>query len=293
MTTFTDRRNPPLAKVLGQIRTETPRLIRDYMRSAYYGYQQRQAFDQVETYCTLIGFARTGSTMIGALLDAHPNVVIANEANDLKYVLAGYSRMQLYYLLRQSAHDFVQVKNTQRSGYSYAVPGYAQGRHDVIRVIGEKHALGTARRLFERPYLLRWLQDKVQVPVKFIHIYRNPYDCIATEMRKNGRGMKLEEVVQLYRDVNATVEWVRTRVERDSLFDLKHEDFVARPDDYMEQLFTFIGVEATPDLVQACAAIVLDKPNRSRDKVAWTPELLEEVAAEIERRPYLREYTFE
>lgn len=282
-----------ISHILRDVRKNAPGLARDYVVSAYDGYRVRHLFEQVNTYATLIGYARTGSSLLGALLDAHPNVVMGSEANDLKYVLAGFSRQQLYYLLHKSAADFAQNQAAMRSGYSYAVPGQWQGRHQEIRVIGEKHALGTALRLFVRPYLLQRLRTLVGIPVKFIHIYRNPYDCIVTETLKNRSGWSLEHNVQMYINVCDTVDWVRSQTDSNHFLDFKHEDFVADPRAQLRRLFSFIDVEVPDELIEACASIVHSKPNRTREKVEWTPALREQVEITIARWPYLHGYGFD
>ena len=40
---------------------------------------QSPNFNKLETFLLFIGYPRSGSTLIGSLLDAHPNVIIANE----------------------------------------------------------------------------------------------------------------------------------------------------------------------------------------------------------------------
>jgi len=36
------------------------------------------SFSEIETYCTFIGYSRSGHSIIAALLDAHPNIVMAH-----------------------------------------------------------------------------------------------------------------------------------------------------------------------------------------------------------------------
>jgi len=43
-------------------------------------------FDKVRTYVMFVGYPRSGHSLIGSLLDAHPNVVIAHEMDALQFV---------------------------------------------------------------------------------------------------------------------------------------------------------------------------------------------------------------
>ena len=78
-----------------------------YVASALGSLVNRRLFARVESLCLFIGYPRSGHSLIGALLDAHPNAIIADELDALKYVHAGFRRNQLFYLLlrgsRQSA----------------------------------------------------------------------------------------------------------------------------------------------------------------------------------------------
>ena len=49
-----------------------------------------------------------------------------------------------------------------------------------LQVIGDKRGVSTARSLVQQQVLYEELRLAVKVPIKFIHIYRNPYDNIAT-----------------------------------------------------------------------------------------------------------------
>ena len=56
-------------------------------------------FSGVSTYCMFIGLPRSGHTLVGVLLNAHKNAVIAHELNALKFIKRGFSKNQLFYLL--------------------------------------------------------------------------------------------------------------------------------------------------------------------------------------------------
>ena len=55
----------------------------------------------VESYCTFIGHSRSGHSLIAALLDAHPEIVVAHELRAVRYIQCGFGRDALYYLLFQ------------------------------------------------------------------------------------------------------------------------------------------------------------------------------------------------
>ncbi len=61
-------------------------LARLYPASLYKGFKNRKIFNGVETYCMFIGYPRSDHSIVGALLDAHPNIVIAHERGVPEYI---------------------------------------------------------------------------------------------------------------------------------------------------------------------------------------------------------------
>jgi hypothetical protein len=59
-------------------------LIGFYTTSLLQNRRNAEYFRGIQTYCMFVGYPRTGHSLIGSLLDAHPRVVIAHELNALK-----------------------------------------------------------------------------------------------------------------------------------------------------------------------------------------------------------------
>lgn len=53
-----------------------------------------ELFGDLETYCMFIGYPRSGHSLIGFLLDAHPSMIIAHELHVLKHINAGYGALK-------------------------------------------------------------------------------------------------------------------------------------------------------------------------------------------------------
>lgn len=250
----------------------------------------REALERVQTYCTFIGYPYSGHSLIGSLLDAHPNMVVAHELNALRYIRAGFNQQQLFYLILENSRTFT-AEGRIWNDYHYAVPNQWHGRYRDLRVIGDKKGGGSSRELQSNPELLDRLAAAIPLRRKFIHIIRNPFDNISTI---NKRMLPdLPAAVALYFRLTYAVVAVTDRLQKDDVFELKHEEFLSRPKELLNHLCRFLGEEASPDYLDDCASIVREAPNKSRTTVAWTAELKEYVQHAISHFPFLAGYSFE
>jgi hypothetical protein len=60
-------------------------LAKVFPRSLYRGSRDRRMFEQIEA-CLFIGYPRSGHSLIGSLIDAHPHAALGHELDLLKYV---------------------------------------------------------------------------------------------------------------------------------------------------------------------------------------------------------------
>lgn len=286
-----------LLKLLLKRRKKLPWPIQSKLaRLATWGTSNKFApsFSAVETYCTFIGYSRSGHSLIAALLDAHPNIVMAHELRALEYVRAGFERDALYYLLFQMTR--IRGHSWKRGGgYTYDVPGQWQGAFEKIRVIGDKHGQFTAVKLAANPELLDRLQELLEVPIKFIHVVRNPFDNIATiALRKaEGNSPDMETHIERYFKVCQSVTTVKAMVDAVDLFEIRHEDFITDPKAQLGRLCHWLGIEPSGNYLETCASIVFDSPKKSRHKVEWNEALKQKVISKIDEFPFLEGYTFE
>jgi len=71
-------------------------LFPDYLRATWKSIGSGDTCDRLEGYCMFIGYSRSGHTLVGSLLDAHPEMVIAHELDALKYIMAGFGRRTIF-----------------------------------------------------------------------------------------------------------------------------------------------------------------------------------------------------
>ena len=270
-------------------------LARRYVAASYQSRKNPALFQDVRTYCMFIGHNKSGTSMIGALLDAHPNVILADEMEALRFVSAGFSRDQVFHLLlKGSRREAMKGRVTARrlQPYSYRVPGQWQGRYSGLRVIGDSTSGSSTQRFAEDPDLLQRLHQVMRgVDVKFIQVIRNPYDPISVMMVRGKR--TFENSIENYFARCETLGELRKRLGDSSLLAVRYEDFVLHPEVNLTHLCRFLGVEPHDDYLKACTSILYKFPDQRRQMVEWDAKWIAVVRDKIEQYDFLRGYSFE
>ena len=265
--------------------------LSDYIQ--YYLYElfaQQDYFKTVEKYCMFIGYQRSGHSLFGSLLDAHPNIIMGHELNALRYLERGFSNRKIYYLLLRNSQRHA-AKGRRETKYSYEVPNQWQGKFKSIKVIGDKKGSGSTQVFYENPGILKLLKNKIDVPIKFIHMTRNPYDNISTIISKNDK--VLEHGINFYFLKCKTIKYLKTQINEEDIFEFKHESLIANPRKVLQELCIFLEVEPYDDYLNDCASIVFKSPRKTRFNIDWSAELIELVRKQIEQFEFLKGYSYE
>ena len=249
-------------------------------------------YPDLRAFCLFASYGRSGHSLVGSLLDAHPDVVIAHEANALRLVAEGMKRDELYQTLLDNSHRSFE-RGRKQSGYSYVVEGQWQGRYRTLLVIGDKSG-GRTTKLIERTGLRRFART-VGLPLRIIHQTRNPYDIIARRSLVLRDGVPKRSVAEAITDLAAMTD-VNEKLIGEGRYEvttIRHEALIADPQDELARLCEFVGVEPGPGYLDACAAIVYESPHRTRDRVEWSEADRRAVDEIIARHAFLRGYSFD
>lgn len=251
----------------------------------------RKRFKDLQFYCMFMGYPRSGHSLVGAMLDAHPDMVIAHELDALRYFRAGFGKYQLLHLLLRRSERFAK-QGSVWSGFSYAVPGQWQGRYRRLLVVGDKKGGASTRALRGDPNLLGRLCGTLGLEVRFIHVVRNPFDNVASMLGRQLGGPALTDNICLYEKLCETNARLRASL-GERLVELRHERMVADPRAALAGLCRFLGVDAPEDYLAACASVVRKTPMRTRSKIDWPAPARTRVEALIDHYPFLHGYSFE
>ncbi|BAZ43875.1 hypothetical protein NIES4102_08780 [Chondrocystis sp. NIES-4102] len=262
------------------------------VKGNYYAWKNRaywQGFDQVNSYCSFIGCGRTGHSLIGSVIDAHPDMVMSDELNVMTLIENGFSKRQIYALI--IAQSQKQAKTGREvTGYSYLVPNQWQGRFRKLKVIGDKFSTTTTAIMQQKPHLLKQLNRQFQTDIKFIHVTRNPFDIIKTFTTREG--IELKTAIQLYYLAASAIAEVKEQINHDNLLEFSHEAFIAHPSAYLTMICDFLGVESTPEYLAACSSIVYQTPHKSRYEIDWDMASIDLIDQMINKFSFLKNYSF-
>jgi hypothetical protein len=264
---------------------------------------RRDFFDELvagmTSFVAFVGYSRSGGSIVAALMDAHPELVVVHELDvfesdengDVLAELAFTSRDDLFAKLTRESNRLRNKRKGERvredgTRYysSYRVEGGSQGRSEAPRAIGTKNAVESAlvsERFGVEPF--RALERLVGLPVRFVHVIRNPYDNIATMKRIHGdraviRYRRRVDGVQAVKDAGFPV------------IDVHLDDVIDDPRRELARICEFYGVEADPDYLDRCAAVVAGEHSRTGETIEWQPQERQAIEDLIERCDWLARY---
>lgn len=242
-------------------------------------------FKQIKVFVVFIGYARSGTTTIGFLLGVHPNIVISRETDVMRQ--SRYMTKNEVYstIVRDSLLDMAVRQRRKRT-----LPTLRAGRFKKLLVIGNKRSEYYLR----NPSQIDNLCDKfTDVSIKFIHVYRNPYDVITTKAKVSRNVRTFAERVDKYTKAVGGIDIIKQRVGKENVFDIQLEKFIENPKTILKELCGFLGVSAPSDYLDSCVKAVFKKPTITRHDIEWSEPLIKKVKQEINKVEHLKQYSYE
>ena len=275
----------------------------------------------VERFVFFVGYARSGHSMIGSVMDAHPNMVIAHEY----FVLEKCSRMlkrglhtlkdKLNLFNSLYSNSYLTSKCGWRSdtntskGYNFNLDFNWQGTfEDKLRVIGDKSG-NSAVQVLATKRGDECLKDIISLNISLtaVHVVRNPFDMIATSiLYKINRGstnrqingtVHVEEglVYQRARGIFShanTIERLRT-TGKVPVVEVHIEDYIQNPRTVILEMCQYFNVECPSDYVQECVKKAYRHVSRTRDLIEWPRKILYFIQQQMKRYSFFSGYTIE
>jgi len=262
-------------------------------------------FENLKSFVFFIGTERSGSSLIGYLLDAHPNVVCSNETNILKRC-AKSTREETFQMIIEMSKKKARKAEGGRIGgglWVYKVPNQHQGRYQNLKVIGDKKGGGAAqiihswRSIERREKNILSLQKKFNLPIKFISVCRNPFDylgrrAISPKGKRQGLDWLINDMLMRI-EMSQQMDNLSSKHEAFEFYRLSNENFISNPEKELESLCKYVGVDSPQDYIRDCCSIVFKKPNKARHLVKWSDAQIERVLTKCSKYDVFKDYTFE
>jgi hypothetical protein len=275
------------------------KFLAGYLRSHLLGEIYKARYRDLKCFLIFVGYPRSGHTLIAALLDAHPNIMVSIEWAALSHLRMGYRKNGMLYAIEKHSRLFTEKLSNVWTGYAYRVEGQWQGRSDKILVMGDKLAGQTSKILREDPELLDELKQLVGIEIKIIHVIRNPFDTITTIAHRALEKTKdpltepdLPGFSEKYFKRAEVVNAMKTEGEY-PIFDLYHEDFIRDPGGILAELMGFLGLGHNEKYIRSCSEIVYTSPHQRRREYQWPDDLKNAVQEQINKYDFLSRYNFD
>lgn len=289
-----DRHALPHFEGAGSHRHRHHPLWRLRLRAGIEHLRSRRALGRLDTLVQFAGWPRSGHSLIGSLLDAHPDAIIAHELDAMGLFLKGVPARHLPALMAWNARMFSQ-HGRWWNGFRYEVADAPDPRPP--RVIGDKKGDWAARWSAADPDATRKLDAASPLRCRFILVTRHPFDNVATmSLRRGGTYDRLrieggagfrdrlaeaqkagdvateisDAMVADYRALAGASALMKARVASGDWLDVVYEDFVARPEAELTRIAAFLDLPPDPAWLSTASALVRPSGSRSRDSLGWS-----------------------
>ena len=283
----------------------------------------KTSLENIKVMLLTIGFHRSGSSLLGFLLTAHPEMVVAHEptinienscvslshidkvkrskmqilykANVqeiIDYTISvDYARWQYAMVAAQRASNPTGFFRPEKSKKYVFVPDQYQGRFKQLKVVGIKASMKNVHYLLLSKILenLKRKFEESKIALKFILIVRNPYDIVATIKRINPKRDSYSIVKNLC-EFNMRI---LTRIDTRDVFISRHEDMVKEPSKQLTKLCDFLQVSIPTGYLDNCVSQVVGEPHRSRFEYDWPEDEKQRVASLIKKYDFFSGYDWD
>ena len=143
----------------------------------------------IEKVLVFMGYPQSGHTILAAMLNAHPNIVVTKpyhllgQWKEIKMRLNGDKYELCSEMVRKSLKT--SPNRQTRKGYSLVIPTQWQGNFSQLKIIGDE-SVGNYARYYseewsaEAEQTFKDIEQVFKTPVVIIHLVRNPFDMISS-----------------------------------------------------------------------------------------------------------------
>ncbi|MGO9006981.1 MAG: hypothetical protein ACLQIQ_08360 [Beijerinckiaceae bacterium] len=239
-------------------------------------------------FTLVVGNSRSGTTIVGSILDAHHRVICANETTASLNFWRGWSKNEIISeIIANSAANFGSGRPS--SGYEYKIFTEEKNIQDIA-VIADKIWNPTLLLLHGDFGLIDRVSQTVGCEVALIHCVRNPFDVISTMDYRSKAGIS-DRIKWYFNHCEAAQALYDRNTTR--MLTIRNEDVIGSTSVIVGKIFHFIGELADVELISRVSDRVFRSARRTRDEHQWTDKLIKEVSNRITHFDFLKGYSYE
>lgn len=241
-----------------------------------------------------VGSPRTGSTLLGQIINYHPNCLISNESNFVKRVVQENKKIEnvLNDIYNEAQKQFNNSLENDKK-YGKTINRYQPKWKDMqyltddidfkkeqILYLGDKKAGGVSKVFKEFPEKTTEFfnhNDKIKV----IQIIRNPINA-AKSLMKSHNVKNFEDACKEIIEMTDIADQLIKKVKNPSL-QIYYEDLLQNPKEEIKKVIEFLALETKESWIEKISSIVTSKDNSgfSEDEIKTMNNIILEQNTDI------------
>lgn len=238
------------------------------------------------------GYPRSGHTLVAAILNANPNCMISNQLNIFNDNKIDIDKIKSYSLNSGTWKSTTQVPHVSKQ---------------EILVVGDKTGHRSTEILRTNPEKLGLIKSQINVPIKWIHVVRNPFDGLSTWAKLNHENRikttsfipvkelnkmiskSLDDVIEKYILLNDTISKLK---KSEDILTVRHEYVITRMHDTLKEMCDFLEISFDPEWRDNVRSTVWKKPRITRRQILWSQKQKGKVHDIISQYSWLKGYDY-
>lgn len=239
-----------------------------------------------KSFCLVIGNSRSGSTILGSIVDAHPNAVVANETMASQAFWRGMSKGDiLREIIENSSANYRSGRKSE--DYQYQIGASPESKSSVC-VYGDKIWNPATLLLHGDYHLISNLENQLSARVVMIASIRNPFDTIATMHRRSQAPVK-DRIRWFFMHCEALAALEEKTIQANYLISY-HERLIDCPDEEISRICRALMLPLDHQHLRNVKRLLYKRPKQSGAAIDWTVADVEDVLERMQRFPFLSMY---
>ena len=238
-------------------------------------------FDTLRYYIIFMRYKRSGSALLVNLIDAHPNAIFVRNEELYAKTNKWDEPNGIYEHLYNSSKRY-RNRPFSANGYKYPIEGVGRAVDPVV--IGHKSSTRHYLPIAESSDKLAAFQKAVNLPLKFLHLVRSPYDQVnARWQQKEFRRIEAPLGGLIEHVAEQTEGNAKMRAQATAYYQVHYEDLKGHPVAMMAAVCHFLGLPIISKHLMYCGDLVNQTPEKKA--TTWTKESKAAVKALCDKYP--------